>query len=228
MNLLEQHGQIEELRSVPAFMMKNWTQPLSLPRASSTMLNCYDQRFAPLTSTRNSRVRLHIIVPRTLSFNMFWISSDTLIVWTEPDGTDYALSFQDMEGCSEIWDFIVEVQRHFRGKGASLTTLLISKCRVERSHTLTHARVSPYQHPGQTDPNSSFSSGSGDSQSRLTVASIIASGRLPEPALGIISDLDTAIKAIAKTIHGRERICEYILNEVRPAERLFGRKYVDF
>lgn len=67
---------------------------------------------------------------------------------------------------------------------------------------------------GQTDPNSSFSSGSGDSQSRLTVASIIASGRLPEPALGIISDLDTAIKAIAKTIHGRERICEYILNEV--------------
>lgn len=67
---------------------------------------------------------------------------------------------------------------------------------------------------GQTDPNSSFTSGSGDPQSRLTVASIVASGRLPEPALGIISELDTAIKAIAKAIHGRERICEYILNEV--------------
>lgn len=46
------------------------------------------------------------------------IRIDTLIVWTEPDGTDYALSFQDMEGCSEIWDFVVEVQRHFRGKSA--------------------------------------------------------------------------------------------------------------
>lgn len=37
---------------------------------------------------------------------------DTLIVWTEPDGTDFALSFQDVEGCAEVWDFIVEVQRH--------------------------------------------------------------------------------------------------------------------
>ncbi|KAG8897079.1 Platinum sensitivity protein [Tulasnella sp. 403] len=41
---------------------------------------------------------------------------ETLIVWTEPDGTDYALSFQDVEGCAEIYDFIMEVQRHFRGK----------------------------------------------------------------------------------------------------------------
>ncbi|KAI0080632.1 DUF625-domain-containing protein [Panus rudis PR-1116 ss-1] len=37
---------------------------------------------------------------------------DTLIVWTEPDGVDYALSFQDPEGCLEVWNFIQEVQRH--------------------------------------------------------------------------------------------------------------------
>lgn len=36
--------------------------------------------------------------------------SDTLIVWTEPDGVDYALSFQDPEGCMELWNFILEVQ----------------------------------------------------------------------------------------------------------------------
>jgi len=35
---------------------------------------------------------------------------DTLIVWTEPDGVDYALSFQDPEGCMELWNFILEVQ----------------------------------------------------------------------------------------------------------------------
>lgn len=52
------------------------------------------------------------------------------------------------------------------------------------------------------------------SQSRLTVASIVASGRLPDPALGIISELDAAIKVISKSNHGKERICEYILNEV--------------
>ena len=38
--------------------------------------------------------------------------TDTLIVWTEPDGVDYALSFQEPEGCAEVWNFIQEVQRH--------------------------------------------------------------------------------------------------------------------
>jgi protein phosphatase-4 regulatory subunit 3 len=28
---------------------------------------------------------------------------DTLIVWTEPNQTDMALSFQEAEGCAVIW-----------------------------------------------------------------------------------------------------------------------------
>lgn len=28
---------------------------------------------------------------------------ETLIVWTEPHGTDMALSFQEPEGCAAIW-----------------------------------------------------------------------------------------------------------------------------
>lgn len=28
---------------------------------------------------------------------------DTLIVWTEANGTDMALSFQEAEGCAVIW-----------------------------------------------------------------------------------------------------------------------------
>ena len=28
---------------------------------------------------------------------------DTLIVWTEVNGTDMALSFQEAEGCAAIW-----------------------------------------------------------------------------------------------------------------------------
>lgn len=28
---------------------------------------------------------------------------DTLIVWTEPNGTDMALSFQESEGCTTVW-----------------------------------------------------------------------------------------------------------------------------
>ncbi|ODQ70862.1 hypothetical protein LIPSTDRAFT_56782 [Lipomyces starkeyi NRRL Y-11557] len=37
---------------------------------------------------------------------------DTLIVWTDPDETDLALSFQEGEGCAAIWEFITEVQKH--------------------------------------------------------------------------------------------------------------------
>ncbi|KAJ4369537.1 Platinum sensitivity protein [Didymella sp. IMI 355093] len=35
---------------------------------------------------------------------------DTLIVWTEQNGTDMALSFQEPEGCANIWDFVNEIQ----------------------------------------------------------------------------------------------------------------------
>lgn len=31
------------------------------------------------------------------------LGADTLIVWTEPNGTDMALSFQEAEGCLVIW-----------------------------------------------------------------------------------------------------------------------------
>ncbi|KAM0716561.1 hypothetical protein Q7P37_008006 [Cladosporium fusiforme] len=35
---------------------------------------------------------------------------ETLIVWTETNGVDMALSFQEAEGCSSIWEFVSEVQ----------------------------------------------------------------------------------------------------------------------
>ncbi|KAF2201789.1 DUF625-domain-containing protein [Delitschia confertaspora ATCC 74209] len=35
---------------------------------------------------------------------------DTLIVWTEQNGTDMALSFQEPEGCGAIWEFVNEIQ----------------------------------------------------------------------------------------------------------------------
>ncbi|KIV88156.1 hypothetical protein PV10_09080 [Exophiala mesophila] len=36
---------------------------------------------------------------------------DTLIVWTETNGIDMALSFQEAEGCAAIWDFVNQVQQ---------------------------------------------------------------------------------------------------------------------
>ncbi|KAJ7098713.1 component of IIS longevity pathway SMK-1-domain-containing protein [Mycena belliarum] len=48
------------------------------------------------------------------STDVYQRQQETLIVWTEPNGADYALSFQDPEGCSEVWNFILDVQNHLR------------------------------------------------------------------------------------------------------------------
>jgi len=52
-----------------------------------------------------------------IAYTCLFTPLDTLIVWTEPDGVDYALSFQDPEGCSEVWNFILDVQRHMNSNG---------------------------------------------------------------------------------------------------------------
>jgi protein phosphatase-4 regulatory subunit 3 len=48
----------------------------------------------------------------------------------------------------------------------------------------------------------------------ITTASIIRSGHLPTPRLGIIGEIEKAIKALARTQAVKERICEYIQQEV--------------
>jgi hypothetical protein len=40
------------------------------------------------------------------------------------------------------------------------------------------------------------------------------SGHLPTPQLGIIVEIERAIKALARTVAVKERICEYIQQEV--------------
>ncbi|EMD40366.1 hypothetical protein CERSUDRAFT_110962 [Gelatoporia subvermispora B] len=122
----------------------------------------------------------HVILSTTIRSNdVYQRQQDTLIVWTEPDGVDYALSFQDPEGCSEVWNFIVEVQRHMNNSESGLL------------------ESSPLIGP---EPS-------------VTTASIIRSGHLPQPQLGIMSEIDRAIKTLARTNAFKERICEYILSE---------------
>ncbi|TRM67857.1 component of IIS longevity pathway SMK-1-domain-containing protein [Schizophyllum amplum] len=54
-----------------------------------------------------------VILTTTVRNDVYQRQQETLIVWTEPDGVDYALSFQDPDGCAEIWNFILEVQSGF-------------------------------------------------------------------------------------------------------------------
>ncbi|THH31907.1 hypothetical protein EUX98_g2284 [Antrodiella citrinella] len=99
---------------------------------------------------------------------------DTLIVWTEPDGIDYALSFQDPDGCAEVWNFIQEVQRHM-----SIPVL-------SSSPQLGEA---------------------------FAVGGLFRTGRLPQPALGNIGEIEKIIRASTRLQASKERVCEFIQSE---------------
>lgn len=49
----------------------------------------------------------------------------------------------------------------------------------------------------------------------VTTQSVLRSGHLPAPQLGILPDIERAIKGLARTHVVKERICEYIQQEVR-------------
>jgi len=119
-----------------------------------------------------------IILKTTIrSSDVYQRQQDTLIVWTEPDGVDYALSFQDPEGCMELWNFILEVQSLRANSG---------------------------------DHQAESSSPLAGPEPSITTASIIRSGHLPQPALGIITEIDRAIRALSRTPAIKDKICEYI------------------
>ncbi|KAF9464813.1 component of IIS longevity pathway SMK-1-domain-containing protein [Collybia nuda] len=135
-----------------------------------------------LLIARSERNYNEIILSTAIRSNdVYQRQQDTLIVWTEPDGVDYALSFQDPEGCAEVWNFIQEVQRHM-------------------NNGEDHSTISSSPHAGP-EPAS------------VTTAGIIRSGHLPQPQLGIIGEIERAIKTLARTQSVKERICEYIQQE---------------
>ncbi|KAI0371515.1 DUF625-domain-containing protein [Pilatotrama ljubarskyi] len=147
-----------------------------------------------------------IILTTTIRANdVYQRQQETLIVWTEPDGVDYALSFQDPEGCAEVWHFIEEVQRHMNASG-QLARFLPHGARLLTSHFYRCIRE-------EMAMTSSPVIGPEGSETSLTTANIIRSGRLPQPQMGIIGDIDTAIKTLARTAVVKERVCEYIQNE---------------
>lgn len=136
-----------------------------------------------LLTARSERNLQEVVLSTTIRSNdVYQRQQDTLIVWTEPDGVDYALSFQEAEGCAEVWNFISEVQRHMN-LGDDQGSVIGSS--------------SPILGP----------------ESSATTSSIIRSGHLPTPQMGIIGDIEAAIKGLARTPVVKERICEYIQHE---------------
>eukprot|EP01137_Pigoraptor_chileana_P021816 Opistho-2@85989 len=58
-----------------------------------------------------------LIESRIVADDIYQLQQDTLIVWREPDtGENLALSFQDRNGCSAVWDRLVAVQKKIAAK----------------------------------------------------------------------------------------------------------------
>lgn len=66
---------------------------------------------------------------------------------------------------------------------------------------------------GPNGPGGGGGPGSVGGQHSVTTQQIIQSGRLPNPQMGIIGEIEKAIRALARTPAAKERICEYIQQE---------------
>lgn len=123
---------------------------------------------------------------------------DTLIVWTEVDGTDYALSFADIEGCTEVWEFILEVQKHLHNRGVSNGSSLFA----------LHSRWS-------------FLKRANTELGFTTAAQIVQSGHLPMPLTNadLIHEIDKALRAMSRSPKGRDSVVKY-LQEAKYVYRL--------
>ncbi|WFD30001.1 Platinum sensitivity protein [Malassezia sp. CBS 17886] len=123
---------------------------------------------------------------------------DTLVVWTEPSCVDLALSFQEMEGCNEVWDFLTEVQRHFMASSASVDV-----------PTLTAAGDTDV--PAQGDSSRSLDTTSLDDYDDSAYAPLF---RLPPPDAANLGAVEREIReTVSQGVGARERVVEWLLKE---------------
>lgn len=102
----------------------------------------------------------------------------------------------------ELWNFILEVQSLRANSGGACVLDLDS---------YTASQESRLQQDHQTESSSPLAG----PEPSITTASIIRSGHLPQPALGIILEIDKAIRALSRTPALKDKICEYIQRAVR-------------
>lgn len=65
----------------------------------------------------------HMLLNRLIhTLDIYQRQQETSIVWKEPGGTDFALRFENVEGCLSIWNFILEGRNRLVDEGKPLPT----------------------------------------------------------------------------------------------------------
>ncbi|CAN3372668.1 hypothetical protein DIURU_004841 [Diutina rugosa] len=94
---------------------------------------------------RNEHDHDKIILKSYLNGNIHYQrQQETLIVWTDSSGKDLALSFQETEGCADLCDFIVKVQRESISPGISLHYVVSS---LGEGDDITELITGPISYP---------------------------------------------------------------------------------
>ncbi|KAK0520198.1 Platinum sensitivity protein [Tilletia horrida] len=144
-----------------------------------------------------------ILKSRVLRDDVYQRQAETLVVWTEADGTDMALSFQEAEGCHELWEFLTEVQKHF--------ILVDSRGGADAYMLDPDGDDSPTGTPNPNSPTHTLGFGPG---SMDDLAQTLENFNLPEPKLATLSQIELKLKdAASKGQAVRDRVAEWLLRE---------------
>ncbi|KAI9794139.1 MAG: Platinum sensitivity protein [Piccolia ochrophora] len=115
---------------------------------------------------------------------------DTLIVWTEPNGTDMALSFQEAEGCATIWEFVTNVQQQLSSL-AGPGPLAYTECLAN----IVLLRIED------------------DALSDDAIESFPNPVMLPPPEMGNLAEIEQIMRAASTTQPGRDSLSKFIVGE---------------
>lgn len=120
-----------------------------------------------------------------------------------------ALSFQESEGCNEIWEFLCEVQKHFVGIGECAGRM------NAQAHALTCSRTSG-DDDSSPEPGAVMARELGFDESFHTGDGLLSmlDGDLilPKPTLSNIEQIDNAVRDLAQRLpQVRERFAEWFL-----------------
>ncbi|KTW28309.1 uncharacterized protein T551_02728 [Pneumocystis jirovecii RU7] len=130
--------------------------------------------------------------------DLYQIQQKTLIVWQELDGTDIALSFQEVDGCDEMWyfpGFINWCTRNFLNE-------------VRKTLLATSEVLKPLDLESQIDDHvDEFFS---DDVTKQNPSSPVI---LPAPELSNLVEIDAMILKANQTVFGKESLAKFVLNE---------------
>ncbi|KIJ37419.1 hypothetical protein M422DRAFT_231798 [Sphaerobolus stellatus SS14] len=155
-----------DMRRVKVYELvgQKWTD-----RGTAFCQGDYDEEAREAKLVARDELTNEILLQCTIrATDVYQRQQDTLIVWTEPDGTDFALSFQDAEGCAEVWEFIMEVQRHLQSKLDEEADS--SEPGNSSMHMFTAGSMNPF----------------------------VAAPKLPTPAIGNMQECERVIRALTR------------------------------